>query len=125
RPNRGKVACSAPPRPRRSGLRAVGSPVPDRVGGGPPRRAMRRLLLGAAWWSLAAAASAATLPAGFAETPIATGMASPTAMDFAPDGRLFVCEQTGSLRVIKNNALLATPFVTLDVDFSSERGLLG
>src|SRR5207247_6075162 len=73
RPNRGKVACSAPPRPRRSGLRAVGSPVPDRVGGGPPRRAMRRLLLGAAWWSLAAAASAATLPAGFPATPIPPG----------------------------------------------------
>jgi glucose/arabinose dehydrogenase len=46
-------------------------------------------------------------------------------MAFAPDGRLFVCQQGGQLRVIKNGALLATPFVTLNVNSSGERGLLG
>lgn len=46
-------------------------------------------------------------------------------MAFAPDGRLFVCQQTGQLRVIKNGALLPTPFVSLSVDSSGERGLLG
>ena len=46
-------------------------------------------------------------------------------MGFAPDGRLFVCEQDGTLRVIKNNTPLATPFVTLTVSSSGERGLLG
>jgi glucose/arabinose dehydrogenase len=46
-------------------------------------------------------------------------------MEFAPDGRLFVCQQGGSLRVIVNGALLATPFVTLTVDSAGERGLLG
>ena len=46
-------------------------------------------------------------------------------MQFAPDGRLFVCEQGGRLRVIKDGALLATPFVTLTVNSSGERGLLG
>ena len=46
-------------------------------------------------------------------------------MDFAPDGRLFVCLQGGQLRVIKNGALLGTPFMTLNVDPSGERGLLG
>jgi glucose/arabinose dehydrogenase len=46
-------------------------------------------------------------------------------MVFAPDGRLFVCLQTGQLRVIKNGALLPTPFVSLSVDSSGERGLLG
>src|SRR6478609_6534979 len=69
-------------------------------------------------------ANAATLPAGFTETQI-SGLSSPTAMDFAPDGRLFVCLQTGQLRVIKNGALLPTPFVSLSVDSSGERGLLG
>ncbi len=69
--------------------------------------------------------AAATLPAGFTETTIATGMSSPTAMAFAPDGRLFVAEQTGALRVIKNGALLSAPFVTLSVNSSGERGLLG
>ncbi|HEY0320710.1 MAG TPA: PQQ-dependent sugar dehydrogenase [Pyrinomonadaceae bacterium] len=46
-------------------------------------------------------------------------------MAFAPDGRLFVCQQGGQLRVIKNNALLATPFLTVNVDSAGERGLLG
>ncbi|HKE56926.1 MAG TPA: PQQ-dependent sugar dehydrogenase [Pyrinomonadaceae bacterium] len=68
--------------------------------------------------------SAATLPAGFSETSIG-GIASPTAMEIAPDGRIFVCQQGGSLRVIKNGALLSTPFMTLTVDSSGERGLLG
>jgi glucose/arabinose dehydrogenase len=67
---------------------------------------------------------AATLPAGFTETQI-SGLAFATAMEIAPDGRIFVCEQTGSLRVIKNGVLLPTPFITLSVDPTQERGLLG
>jgi glucose/arabinose dehydrogenase len=46
-------------------------------------------------------------------------------MQFAPDGRLFVCEQTGRLRVIKNGTLLSSPFLTLTVASAGERGLLG
>ena len=74
---------------------------------------------------VAVQASAATVPSGFAETQVATGLASPTAMTFAPDGRLFVAEQAGRLRVIKNGSLLATPFLTVTVDSAGERGLLG
>jgi hypothetical protein len=66
----------------------------------------------------------ATLPAGFTETTI-SGLSNPTAMEIAPDGRIFVCQQGGSLRVIKNGALLSTPFLTLSVDANGERGLLG
>jgi glucose/arabinose dehydrogenase len=68
---------------------------------------------------------AATLPTNFSESQIAGGLSNPTAMAFAPDGRLFVCQQGGQLRVIKNGALLSTPFVTLTVDSNGERGLLG
>ena len=68
---------------------------------------------------------AATLPAGFTETLVGGGLSSPTAMEFAPDGRLFVCQQGGQLRVIKNGVLLPTPFVTVNTDSSGERGLLG
>ena len=68
--------------------------------------------------------SAATLPAGFSETQI-SGLSSPTAMEIAPDGRVFVCQQGGQLRVIKNGALLPAPFLTVSVDASGERGLLG
>jgi glucose/arabinose dehydrogenase len=74
---------------------------------------------------LAGKAVGATLLTGFSETMVANGLSSPTAMDFAPDGRLFVCLQGGQLRVIKNGALLPIPFLTLTVDSSGERGLLG
>jgi len=83
------------------------------------------LVLGFAWLFSLALTHAATLPEGYAETHYASGISRATAMEFAPDGRLFVCQQGGSLRVIKNGALLPTPFVTLDVDDFSERGLLG
>jgi len=69
--------------------------------------------------------TAATVPTGFTDSVVASGLSNPTAMAFAPDGRIFVCQQGGSLRVIKNGALLATPFVTLTVNSSGERGLLG
>jgi len=68
---------------------------------------------------------ATNLPAGFAEALVASGLSNPTAMQFAPDGRLFVCEQGGRLRVIKNGTLLSTPFLTVTVSASGERGLLG
>ena len=77
----------------------------------------------------------ATVPAGFVDAQFGGGgLAGPTAMAFAPDGRLFVCEQgvgagpiLGRVRVIKNGALLATPFHSTTVDYpgGSERGLLG
>src|SRR5262249_32498977 len=67
------------------------------------------------------------LPPGFSETVVASGLASPTAMDFTPDGRLFVNEQSGIVRVIKNGQLLSTAFLDIrnEVDFDNERGLLG
>lgn len=76
---------------------------------------------------LGSAAGAATLPAGFSESAVAptSSLPSGTAMQFAPDGRLFVTLQTGQVRVIKNGALLATPFASLSVDAQGERGLLG
>ena len=69
---------------------------------------------------------AATLPGGFTETQFGSNVgSSPTAMAFAPDGRLFVCLQGGQVRVIKNGTLLGTPFVTVPTTASGERGLLG
>ena len=71
-------------------------------------------------------ATAANLPSGFTEAQVGGNLSgSPTAMAFAPDGRLFVCQQSGQLRVIKNGSLLSAPFATLTVDSSGERGLLG
>lgn len=66
-----------------------------------------------------------TLPTGFTETTVATGLDRPTTFAFAPDGRIFVTEQGGQLRVIKNGTLLSAPFLSLNVDSQGERGLLG
>lgn len=74
---------------------------------------------------LATFSDAATLPAGFSETRIASPLDMPTSLAVAPDGRVFVTEQTGRLRVIRDGALLAQPFVTLSVNTLGERGLLG
>jgi glucose/arabinose dehydrogenase len=68
---------------------------------------------------------AATVPTGFSDETLVTGLSNPTAMAFAPDGRIFVCQQGGQLRVVKNGALLPTPFLTVTVSSSGERGLLG
>ena len=70
-------------------------------------------------------ASGTTLPVGFSETQVAGRLAKPTAMALASDGRVFVSLQAGQLRIVKSGGLLPTPFVTLKVDASGERGLLG
>jgi glucose/arabinose dehydrogenase len=72
-----------------------------------------------------AGVSAITLPSGFAETTVTSSLSNPTAMAFAPDGRLFICQQGGALRVVQNGALLSAPFLTVTVNDVGERGLLG
>jgi glucose/arabinose dehydrogenase len=68
---------------------------------------------------------AQTYPTGFSQMLVAGGLNAPTALAFAPDGRIFVCEKGGALRVIKNGSLLPTPFTTLTVNSLGERGLIG
>ncbi len=89
---------------------------------------VRRSVIATACLSLSlvcAAAEAATLPPGFTERLVVSGLTDPTAMAFAPDGRLFVCLQAGQIRVIKDGALVHEPFVTLTVNSAGERGVLG
>ncbi len=73
------------------------------------------------------AGNAGTLhrPEGFSVETVASGITGVTAMEIASEGRVFVCEQTGRLRIVKDGALLPEPFVKLEVDSSWERGLLG
>jgi len=73
------------------------------------------------------ASGVVTLPSGFAKSQLTAGLRSPTAMTFAPDGQVFVAEQGGTLRIVKNGQLLETPFVNISdkVDSNGERGLLG
>lgn len=68
---------------------------------------------------------AQTLPANFQRVLVTGSITGPTAMAFTPDGRVLVCQQNGQLRVVKNGSLLSTPAVTLSVNTSGERGLIG
>jgi len=68
-------------------------------------------------------------PAGFTRNPnYITGLSNATAFAQAPDGRIFVAQQGGAMRVVSSGAvpsLLPAPFMTLTVDPNGERGLLG
>ena len=77
-------------------------------------------------FSANSARAGATLPPNFARSQVVGDLASPTAMEFAPDGRLFVAEQSGTLRVVKAGGKLATFLdISGSVDSVGERGLLG
>jgi glucose/arabinose dehydrogenase len=54
-------------------------------------------------------------------------LAFPTALAFAPDGRIFYAERfTGSIRIIEERSVLPTPFFTLEnTATTGEQGLLG
>ena len=56
-----------------------------------------------------------------------SGLSTPTAIDFDSTGRMFVSEQRGTVRVVQNGQLLATPFldITSRVNFMQDRGMLG
>jgi len=73
------------------------------------------------------ASGAANVPEEFQDSQFATGLRQPTAMEFAPDGRLFVTEVGGTVRVIESDGtLLDEPFVAIpNVDTRGNRGVQG
>jgi glucose/arabinose dehydrogenase len=74
------------------------------------------------------AATAATLPTGFQEQVVFSGLTDPTNIEFAPDGRIFVAEKGGKIKVFDNLAD-QTPDVFADLSVAVhnqwDRGLLG
>ncbi len=56
---------------------------------------------------------------------LVTGLQTPWAIDFAPDGRTFVTERPGRIRIIKDGQLQQDPWITLSVAQVGEAGLLG
>jgi glucose/arabinose dehydrogenase len=80
-------------------------------------------------WSSATVsfASARSVPAGFEKNEaFVTGVTNATAFAQAPDGRLFIAQQTGELRLANaDGSLLAAPLLRLVVDANGERGLIG
>jgi glucose/arabinose dehydrogenase len=70
-----------------------------------------------AFYSLAPAQSDARL--------VAQGLETPWAVAFAPDGRMFVTERPGRIRVIKDGRLQKEPWLEIEVYEAGEAGLLG
>jgi len=79
------------------------------------------------FWIAAPSVFASTLPAGFSETNVITGLSAPNSFAFTPDNRILVCQQGGALRIFDlNGSPLGTgTALTLSVTSNSERGLLG
>ena len=74
------------------------------------------------------AAQAATLPAGFQESVVFSGLTLPTAVRFAADGRVFVAEKSGVIKVFDSLADSSPDvFADLNVNVHNfwDRGLLG
>jgi len=73
-------------------------------------------------------AQASTLPPGFSEQTVFSGLTQPTAIRFSPDGRVFVAEKSGLIKVFDS---LSDPTPTVFADLRTEvhnfwdRGLLG
>jgi glucose/arabinose dehydrogenase/PKD repeat protein len=93
------------------------------------RDRVRGLFLAAGLLALTAPpADAGTLPAGFVESVVLSGLNEPTVVEFAADGRVFVAEKSGVIKVFNS---LADPSVTVFADLRTnvynfwDRGLLG
>lgn len=72
--------------------------------------------------------AAATLPEGFRETAVISGLTRPTAVRFAANGNVFVAEKSGIIKVYDNLADTSpTVFADLRTDVHNywDRGLLG
>jgi glucose/arabinose dehydrogenase len=55
----------------------------------------------------------------------ARGLNAPWAIDFALDGRIFISERPGRIRIIERDQLRPEPWMTIDVAASGESGLMG
>ena len=75
-----------------------------------------------------AAADAGTVPPGFQDSVVLNGFTNPTAVRFAADGRVFVAEKSGIIKVFDDlNDPTPTTFANLNTNVHNfwDRGLLG
>ncbi len=95
----------------------------------PARAALVVLLLAGACLLAAAPAKGQTFadPRFGAETVVTLPPFTPVGVTFAPDGRMFIWQKNGIVRVYKNGALLGDPFIDISTQVNNyqDRGLLG
>ena len=70
-------------------------------------------------------AQLAGTPADLKIETLIRGLDTPWAVDFAPDGRIFITERLGRIRVVEGGRLLPEPWMTLEVQAVGEAGLMG
>jgi len=70
-------------------------------------------------------AFAQSYPPGFNDELIVGSLNVPTAFTFDPDGRMYIAEQSGAIRIFEDDALLPDPAITIPVEAFDEQGLLG
>ncbi len=66
-----------------------------------------------------------TVPEDCTFEPVCDGLDAAITMDVAKDGRVFITEQLGAVRVVQSGKLLPEPFLRLEVDDKMERGVEG
>lgn len=65
-------------------------------------------------------------PANFQVTQIiGSGLEGPSGFEIAPDGRIFILEREGTIKVYKNGQILPQPFAVLPTIATGDRGLIG
>ncbi|HKS98367.1 MAG TPA: PA14 domain-containing protein [Rugosimonospora sp.] len=102
------------------------------IGGG-TRRHRRLWPVVAALLLVVAALTVAGARPGVAAPPadfqtsliVGDGLDSPSGFELAPDGRIFILERTGKIKIVKNGQLLPTPFADLPSEATGDRGLIG
>lgn len=71
-------------------------------------------------------AGATSVPTGFTDKQVASGLTSPTSMTVLPDGRVLVVQQNGEIKLIKGDVAASTDFyIAKNIDSFAERGCLG
>lgn len=60
---------------------------------------------------------------GFTALMLNDELTNPTGMAIAPDGRIFITERSGKVRILENDVLLSESFLEVEVDGNGERGL--
>jgi glucose/arabinose dehydrogenase len=89
--------------------------------------AFSSLLLSLPQTSQARPSNELKLPAGFKIEPITANLDLPVGFQFVPDGRIFILEKAGRVKVWKNGQLYAQPMLDIrdEVNDFVDRGLLG
>lgn len=83
-------------------------------------------IVGASPAIFGASPASAAPPSDFRTTVVVdSGLDEPSGFDIAPDGRVFILERTGKVKIYKNGRLLAQPFADLPTVPTGDRGLIG